>query len=953
MNLTHFLRHCIRFAPLRPGGSRFLLGKSLLAFGLLSVLPPATTIQAAQARLILENQACRLTAEADGTLILLPKEGTAEFRFRPEFTALIQSGTLTASGGKLPQPLYNLVGWQVDKGEKMLDLYQIGKSVSLKNPEVTLNKKSVSWKFSNENLDLTAYITLPAGNADPVIYYTMKAKQAASYSIAYSGAPSARLEEVVELWQPLIWDGRRLPPQAFLSPDDFCSIPGCLVQTKKGTVGVMADPSQFPFEMPKGSNRRFGVIVRNADALAQPLVFAPFPGANNSLFRAGESTDFTLRLVAKPASLSTTFEHVARGICNFRDMRENTLTTLNQSLDNIIDYTLSPNGHFDPASRAFTYHDAAGTVKNVSALHPLTLGIVLDNEPLFRTQGMPILEYLLSREKFLFALGEEASANQTPSRKMAGPAMPVSELAALHRISGGASPVFLESARALHGKDRMLNMEWVSRGNSWENDLWLFRATGEKHFLESAKAKANQYLADRVNTQPVDFQEVGPGTFFDYMIPVWKDLYELYRETGEKTYLDAAHSGARRYAQLTWFYPSVPDAEIVVNKTGFSPRRGGKEPGVIPVAAEKVPAWRVSEQGLLAEGNGTAGRLGILLATHAPFFRKLAQETNDPFLRDIARWAVVGRYANFPGYHLNTEYSTAQEKFEFPYYPHPDLAKTTSFHFNHTLPMAGMVLDYLISEAFDRSAQAIDFPAEFAEGYAYMGMQVYGAPGRFYDVPNVRPWMPRALVSTDNVQVNYIAGHSGDTFCLALMNQSAKPLAEVALQLDVSRFENAAQGRFPAKVWIDNQLQDQPLWIENGKAKVSLPASGMVAISVKGLKASPVFQNKVAPPVAPVGTSRRITLKSPIGESVEAMVLSFGPELTWLYAYQSGEKGDAKSLALTVKTASQNHTLTAAAFPFEFSLPLKDTETDLELSLEAEGSDGAKLHSGKVLLKLR
>jgi hypothetical protein len=825
--------------------------------------------------------------------------------------------------------------------------------VSLKNPEVVLDSESITWKFSSEDLDLTAQITLPVGDSDPLVQYKATAKQAACYSIAYSGAPTAALEEVVELWQPLIWDGRRLPSQASISPDDFCSIPGCLVQTKLGTVGVMADSKQFPFEMPVASNRRFGVLVRNVRGLAQPLVFAPFPGAKNSFFKPGESTDFTIRLVAKSAPLSATFEHIARTICNFRDMRENTLTTLNQSLDNIIDYTLSPNGQFDPASRAFTYHDAAGTVKNVSALHPLTLGIILDNEMLFRRQGIPILEYLLSREKFLFALGEKASANQTPSRKMAGPAMPVSELAALHRITGGSSPIFLESARALHGKDRMLNMEWVSRGNSWQNDLWLYRATGEQHFLESAKAKADQYLATRVNTQQVDFQEVGPGTFFDYMIPLWKDLYELYRETGEKRYLDAAHSGARRYAQFTWFYPSVPDAEILVNQTGFSPRRGGKGPGLIPVAPEKVPAWRISEQGLLAEGSGTAGRLGILLATHAPFFRKLAQETNDPFLRDIARWAVVGRYANFPGYHINTEYSTAQEKFEFPYYPHHDLAKTTSFHFNHTLPMASMVLDYLFSEAFDRSAQAIDFPAEFAEGYAYMGMQVYGAPGQFYDVSNVRPWMPRALVSTSNVQINYIAGHSDDTFCLALMNQSAKPLDEVTLQLDVSRFENAAQGKFPAQVWIDNKRQDQPLWIENGKAKVSFPASGMVALAVKGLKGIPAFQNKVAPPAGPVGLPRHISLKSPIGEPVEAMVLSFGPELTWLYAYQSGERGDTKSLALTVKTASQNHTLTAAAFPFEFSMPLKGSETSLELSLEADGVDGAKLHSEKSLLKIR
>jgi hypothetical protein len=898
---------------------------------------------------VLSNAAYRVSMADDGTLLVLPHGARVATHFRPEFTVLVQRGALSMAGTKGREPVYNLTGWRVGGGAVVLDVFKSGDNVLLSKPAVVVSPNRIDWKFSAEPLDVAAAITLPEGGAEPVLQYTVTPKQRAFYSVAYSGAPAIPLQDVVELWQPLVWDGRRLPPESYLMPDDHCSIPGCLVETKQGTVGVMADPWQFPFEMPNGKNRRFGVTVRNVAGLAQPLVFTPFPGTADAKLEPGRSVTFVLKLVARPAPLNVTFEYVARTICGFRDQRENTLGTLNQTLDNIIEYTLGPSGNFAPTQRAFNYPDAKGTVKNVSALHPLALGIVTDNERMFREQGIPIMEYLMSREKFLFAMSEEVKT-QAPSRKMAGPAMPVSELTALQRMTGGSSPVFLENAQRLHGKDRMLNMDWVSPGNSWQNDLWLYRATQEQSYLDSARRKADRYIAERVVRQPVDFKEVGTGTFFDYMTPWWKDLYELYRETKDGKYLQAAHAGARRYAQFIWFYPSVPNQTIRVNQSGFAPRRGSDLPGAVPAKPETVPAWRVSEQGLMAEGNGTAGHIGILLAVHAPYFMRLAHETHDPFLRDIARSAVIGRYANFPGYHVNTRYSTVQEKFDFPYHDHADLAKTTSFHFNHTLPMANLVLDYLMAEVYDRSHGAIDFPGEYAEGYAYLGSQVYGAPGCFHGIEQVWPWMPRALLVTDNVQVNYVAGRAGDTFCVALMNESDRSLSNVTVRLDGIRFAGGAKGTFPAEIWRDNQRQDKLVFVENGTFKVSLTPKGIVSLAVKGLKAVPAFQNKINPQAAPAGVTRHQRIKSPIGGDVEAIVFSFGPELTWLYAYQTGEPGPVKALALTVKTASGTQTLCDDSFPFEFTLPLSSTDIDVELSLEAQDVADRKERSEPVFL---
>ncbi|MEI6644573.1 MAG: hypothetical protein WCP12_00890 [bacterium] len=892
---------------------------------------------------MLENEAYRIQVLNNGTLELLPAGSKAAFVFRPEFTALLQFGTLTLVGAKCQEPVYNLVGWKIGASkDTILDVYQTGERRVLDQPVVTVFKDHVEWKFSGEDLEVSATVRLPEGAADPVLTYSVVAKKNAFYSVAYSGAPAASLKDAVEVWQPLIWDGRRLPVQSYLMSDVFCSIPGCLVETAQGTCGVMADPLLFPYEMPNGRNTRFGVVLRNAEGRAQPLVFAPVPGTVNAKFKPGQRADFTLVLVARNRSLSATFEHVARAICKFRDVRENTLATLNQALDNMIDFALSEKAEFSPADRAFTYHDSKGTVKNVSALHPLSVGQVMDNEKLFHEQGIPILEYLMSREKFLFAFSAEAR-NQTPSRNMSGPAMPIAELAALQRMTGGASPIFLEEALRLHGVDRMLNMEWVSPKNAWQNDLWLYRATRDMKYLEASCRKADRYIAERIDKQPTDFKEAGVGTFFDYMTPAWKELYELYVETRNAKYLEAAHRGARRYAQFIWFFPAVPEGDIAVNQSGFAPRRGSDQPSAIPVQPETVPAWRVSEQGLMAEGNGTAGRLGILLATHAPWFRRIGFEAKDPFLSDIARSAVIGRYANFPGYHVNTAYSTAQEKFEFPLHTFTNLARVTSFHFNHVLPMANLALDYLMADAYAVSKGLIDFPSEYTEGYAYLAAKVYGAPGRFYDVGNVYPWMPKGLVTTDTVQLNYVAGRTEDTFCLALVNQCARELKDVTVRLDGNRFAQHAKGTFPARCWVDNQLQKDGMSVENGICRVSVPAKGLVALAVSGLKPVPTFQDKVRPAAAtPVMTPSRWRLKAPQGDDVVAMVLSFGPELTWLYAYQTGTSGTVKALALTVKTTSRSCTLRDEAFPFEFTLPLSEKERILELSLEAEAVNEQK-----------
>ncbi len=162
---------------------------------------------------------------------------------------------------------------------------------------------------------------------------------------------------------------------------------------------------------------------------------------------------------------------------------------------------------------------------------------------------------------------------------------------------------------------------------------------------------------------------------------------------------------------------------------------------------EKAPAWRLSEIGLTPESSGTAtGHRGIFMANYAPWMLRLGYYTKDSFLVNVAKAAVIGRYRSFPGYHINTERTTAYEKVDFPLHEHTDQS-VNSFHYNHILPMASMLLDYLVTDAFVRSAGKISFPTEYMEGYAYLQSYMYGVQkGSFYTQKEAQLWMPARLL---------------------------------------------------------------------------------------------------------------------------------------------------------------------------------------------------------------
>jgi hypothetical protein len=527
-------------------------------------------------------------------------------------------------------------------------------------------------------------------------------------------------------------------------------------------------------------NSRFGVAVRNAKGLAQPMTFAPVLGLPGSKRKANETFSFKLRPVLVKGKTTTAVETIATSLYGFRDYRSNAIGSLNQTLENMVDYGMSEWSRFHVDEKGCSYAtDAPGSVKNVSSLNPLGLAMITDNEEIFNQRAYPLIEYMLSRGKFLFTTDRKQKI-QSPSYVLDGPCAPISELAVLYNVFGGASSALMELAEKEYEGSRTRNLAAVQLGKTWPNALALYRMTGKQSYLDFAIQGADQYLQERIATPQIDFKDpFGESMFFwtDYN-PRFAWLLELYEVTGEKRYLHAAHESARRFTQQIWMSPRIPEKDITVHPDGMAPHywylksKGHK---TMRAAKEAVPAWRLSSIGLTSESSGTStGHHAIFMANYAPWLIRIGKLTDDSFLRALGRSAIVGRYTNFPGYHINTARSTIYEKPDYPLRPHEELG-VNSMHYNHIWPMTSMIVDYLVSETMARSDGAIDFPSQFIEGYAYMQSKFYGTQkGRFYDAKDAILWMPKQLLSIDNLEINYIAARGDNALYLALINESEK-----------------------------------------------------------------------------------------------------------------------------------------------------------------------------------
>ncbi|GAA4303617.1 hypothetical protein GCM10023143_07270 [Compostibacter hankyongensis] len=909
----------------------------------------------------LENDAYRITVLPDNAISLMVKGTTSTHRFAPVFMVMHRDDDPHLVIGSAKGLAFKVPAWKLLTGKgNTMDFFSISDTVSVSATRSSVSGNRLRWNFPQRpGFSLEAELYLPPGKEDPVIQYRMKANQSGWYSVGYTGAPQTDTGQVNAIWQPLIWQERRFPYMPFLSMEFMCSIPGTLVNSNGYTTGVVADPSEIPFRFSNIKNSRFGVLVRNPAGEAQPMLFAPVPGGDASHLQPGDTAGFRFRIIVRKDDLFDAYKYVAQHVMGFRDYRQNATCSLNETLENMIDYAMNDEySGWNKELKAPDYAtDVPGTVKAVSALHPLSIAMITDNKQVYTRRALPSIEYLISREKYLYS-EDTAIKRQSPSHYLKGPAAEVSELAALYEMSGDRSPVFKHYAEDLYGKPRVLNLKMVSKGESWQNALALYRMNGKQEYLDKAKAGADEYIQQRITTPQTDFSDVHietGGQFWTDFAPKWIDLLELYEATKEKRYLDAATKGAQLFVQYIWMEPTPPAGDVLINKEGnvgmyAHQNRLNPDPQPMKAPEQRVPAWRVAQTGLVSEAATTyTANRAVFLAHHAAYLLRLAYYTGDTYFRDIARAAIVGRYANFPGYSIMGEYTTLYGR---PDYPLHSLREITynNIYYNHIWPQITLLMDYLLSDVLTSSKGKIDFPDHYAQGYAYLQSKVYGdRPGTFYGDRNVRLWMPAKLIRMDNIQANYVAGYGNGNLYIALMNQSAEP-QQVTLRLNPDLVPLDPARSYKVRIWQENKSA-APAVLRQGAVTVSLKPHGITALAIDGLRVTPEFTGTEQANTALPEQSYAIS-ETPLGK-VTGMILTMGASMTNAYIWLQATEKELKEVSLHYLKEGKWETVTDTAYPYEFSIPLTGDDADFSYRLEGIDVKGAPLKTETVRLRLK
>lgn len=784
------------------------------------------------------------------------------------------------------------------------------------------------------------------------------------YSLGYHSPLAAKPDDTDFLLLPFMLHGHRFPEQPATVLSALTPTPMALVNRGGVSIAVVAEPGEIPFEWPSSTNSRFAFALRNEPGLAQPLIYSPVLGMEGSR-SDGAAVSARFRLWLQRGDWNAAYQRIAQEVFGLRDYRRPVTASLSDAALNLIDLMRNEEAAgWNARAKGPWNIESRNTVSQSSPLTYLSLYLLTGDEDFYRRFALPSLEALLSRPGPHFAAEREIWDNYYHHQPMRGPGsyFGASTFASAFAMTHGRSPVF--GALCLDEKGAARVMHGGGHTQTFADLLAIYRATGERTWLDAAVAAADKYIAVNLTTLPT--RDLGPQPFVNVsFVPDWEGLLHIYEATGEPRFLAAAREGARWLTTTLWTQPLIPAADMTIHPGGiYDANRhiwwfGDKlfrrslyegpaswESPFIPPAAlpeHRVPAWEVSQVGLGLEQPSTYNRKGpqanIMMNAWAPSMLRLAGLAKEDAFRTAARNAVIGRFANYPGYYLDG-FTDQYQRADYPV-AGPDV---TSLYVHHVPPFTAFVVDYLFTDAEIQSAGAVKFPSTRQCGYVWFDSRLYGhAPGAVYG-DAAWPWLHRTAATLDTINIDRVLAHGGGKFHVVLLNQIREP-QRVRVRFDEKILGRSVEGA-ALVTHLDNQLAP-PVIVKDGVAELTLSPLGIAALMLDGTNID-VSTHRVAPPEKLALPKAPATQSAPLGDTkLQAIgtVLQV-PPFTWrdLFVYLTASIDDCRSATLRYRIGNGPELrVEKHEFPWEFSVRIDDPTAPITWQLEGELNDGRKL----------
>lgn len=822
--------------------------------------------------------------------------------------------------------------------------------------------ESITLKGENEYAGLEVVWELNPGMTEPKVTTKLTPKMDGQFSLGASNGASVTKDDVDFVLAPYFLYNMILPKEPYVVTEAVSSTGTSSVSVarsgKKFTYSMTAEPSEIEHRWATTENSKYGFTLLNNNGGVQPWMFSPLLGTEHSSLKSGETFSMSYRPTVIKGDWQDGYMHVVKDIYGLTGYRKNYKQSLNNQTFNITRLLEDDvYGGWDKEGKSNWNIEGQNVTTNGDPLSYLQMYLLTEDENMLEERTIPSLENLLTRGSQNFSYNGK-TADGTVLKEQNGSPTPlkgpitmfgVPVFAGANAMTFGTAPIF----------DKISYGDGVrptenSNIPSFVDTIWAYKYTGNEAFLEKAKQQADEYIESKVyarkSTNNIFLSFIAMSYY-----PQFSALLDMYEITGEKKYLDAAQYSANLALTTIWTQPMPDDRNVTVKgsevvdahsklnmwhygndpfRIGFTVGADGKRT-IKEVPDQILPEWVVSRVGLSLEQGTTfinVNYANIMMTNWAPDFLRLTEYTGDTIYESYARNSTIGRGENYPGYYYNSYQPHFYEE-KYPY-EGPDFS---SLYYHHIPIYLSNLQDYLITQTWAWSDKNIEFPHTRTYGYVWFYNRHYGhAPGHFYDIDNMWPYLKEGAIDTNNTQLDWLGARKDGVFAFSLMNEDTQ---DITSEISISK-ELLPGGNAEAIVY-DAHGNKSSAQIIDGKISLTVPARGLIGVS---FESSSVYEPEFAQVYraennggSPEMTYAEETDDNNLGAGT---VLKFEQNKWYAYIYTAKSTDFASSVKLRYRIDGGSwQSISDNVYPFEFTIPVENADR-LEFSMDINKKSG-------------